>query len=755
MYKINSIKILSTSLFCAALLSASGYTIVGPESPKPYETTAIKELTEYLAKRVKGELTVGGRTDIVFHVGDTELVKSKGLVSSALPDEKWIVKSFGNQVLVNGGGTRGALYATYHFLEDCCDIHWWSDFEEYVPEASPLVLPKLNMSGRPFFRYRNIHRGTVHDQEMTAVRNRLNANGAHFKFSSAVGGSIEYGSPGWAHTFANYITKEEFFKEHPEFFALIGGERCPGPGGQLCLSNSELPAIFADKMCEYIRKDREEAAKEGKQYPIYYDVSMNDVTNPCSCKDCSDYAKQYGYSAQLIEFLNDISRRVSPKFPDIYITTLAYYYNESPPKNDIRAGKNILIRLCDTTSNQALSLLHPENAAFQTHVREWNRHADNLLIWDYGIVYSDVSSAYPFASELYLGDAHKFYRDNNVTGIFWEHEREYWADMFEYKFFLECKLMENPDADLTKLQNIFMTRYYGAAAPLILEYRRMLDKMCRDNKGGFAAWPVHYTSFSFIRDLDSLNAIMDAAEKAVKGDELLMSRVRRARFGLDLLCIQRHNRIRRHGYADQKENDAALERAVSRIRTDWRKWTESYPDKDFRRSVDAVLAEYESRGRQTPLKTVPEEFKGRAFLYVRPEECSLYGTAVSLVDDDESRSGKAIKVNSKESHYYELPYGMGCYDLAAKKNIASFSMKTVSEKAGYTWYKMGRVTMTENCELFFSRAWTTKIQISFPETIGKTFDVWAELKFVGPMYHQNQQGDSNIFLGLVVLEEKQ
>ena len=172
MYKINSIKILSTSLFCAALLSASGYTIVGPESPKPYETTAIKELTEYLAKRVKGELTVGGRTDIVFHVGDTELVKSKGLVSSALPDEKWIVKSFGNQVLVNGGGTRGALYATYHFLEDCCDIHWWSDFEEYVPEASPLVLPKLNMSGRPFFRYRNIHRGTVHDQEMTAVRNR-------------------------------------------------------------------------------------------------------------------------------------------------------------------------------------------------------------------------------------------------------------------------------------------------------------------------------------------------------------------------------------------------------------------------------------------------------------------------------------------------------------------------------------------------------------------------------------------------------
>ena len=91
MYKTKVIKILSMLLLFATMLSANGYTIVGPESPKPHEATAIKELTEYLAKRVKGELTVGGRADISFHVGDTELAKSKGLVSSALPDEKWIV----------------------------------------------------------------------------------------------------------------------------------------------------------------------------------------------------------------------------------------------------------------------------------------------------------------------------------------------------------------------------------------------------------------------------------------------------------------------------------------------------------------------------------------------------------------------------------------------------------------------------------------------------------------------------------------
>ncbi len=128
-------------LFCAAALFAQNYKIVGPAEPKPYEATAIKDLTDYLAKRVKGDLTIGGKKNIFFYVGDTQLAELQGLTSIKLPDEQWVVKSFGDKVLINGGGLHGALYATYHFLEDCCDIHWWSDYEEYVPPASPLALP--------------------------------------------------------------------------------------------------------------------------------------------------------------------------------------------------------------------------------------------------------------------------------------------------------------------------------------------------------------------------------------------------------------------------------------------------------------------------------------------------------------------------------------------------------------------------------------------------------------------------------------
>ena len=107
-------------MMCAGLaLDAAPYEVAGPDAPKPHEQTAVKELSAYLGKRVGGTLCVGGKEGIVFRVGDTELARKQGLLSSQLPPEKWIVRSFGNEVLLNGGGPRGALFAVYHFLEDC------------------------------------------------------------------------------------------------------------------------------------------------------------------------------------------------------------------------------------------------------------------------------------------------------------------------------------------------------------------------------------------------------------------------------------------------------------------------------------------------------------------------------------------------------------------------------------------------------------------------------------------------------------
>ena len=114
------------------------------------------------------------------------------------------------------------------------------------------------------------------------------------------------------------------------------------------------------------------------------------------------------------------------------------------------------------------------------------------------------------------------------------------ADMYELKIFLETKLFEDPDQDVNALINLFMDRYYGAAGPHILAYRRLVDD-ARKRNNGVVRWFPNIGSFQFLADEDvaAAQAIFDKAEAAVRNDALLFSRVRRARNGLDRLTTRR------------------------------------------------------------------------------------------------------------------------------------------------------------------------------------------------------------------------
>ena len=163
-------------VFFATAAQVVAYTVDGPRRPKPWEMTAVYELEDYLKKLSSDASICIGGVEARFHVGDTEFARTQGLTSASLEDEQWAVKCFGSDVVLVGGGTRGTLYAVYHFLEDVCGVRWWNDDDEDVPQAGKLDLKPFDMKGRPFFRCRQIyHKGRMNWR--TAARCRLNGNG--------------------------------------------------------------------------------------------------------------------------------------------------------------------------------------------------------------------------------------------------------------------------------------------------------------------------------------------------------------------------------------------------------------------------------------------------------------------------------------------------------------------------------------------------------------------------------------------------
>ena len=338
------------------LLSLPGwaYVVNGPEEPKPWEITAVKEVEGYLAKRLDGAaFSVDGNVSVALHVGDTEFARSKGLLSGSMEDEAWVIRSFGGDVVLNGGGSRGCLYAVYHFLEDFCSVRWWSEKEEDILEKGKLALPRLDAKGKPAFIYRDIFRtiDPAKSQSLLAVRRRLNRNG-DVPVPLSLGGAFAYGPPKHCHTFNAYVKWEELGKTKPELFSLHDGVRCGGhdynKGGQLCLTNPDVGKLVLEGLMANIEKSVKNARKKKSPAPRLFEVSMNDNKRFCQCEACKEQAEKFGHSGFYLNFVNSIAAEVGKVYPDVFITTLAYYYLEDPPKCGVKAAPNVLVKLCNT-----------------------------------------------------------------------------------------------------------------------------------------------------------------------------------------------------------------------------------------------------------------------------------------------------------------------------------------------------------------------------------------------------------------------
>ncbi len=745
--------ILLLSMLCASSLLAQSYFIKGPASPKPYEATAMQELTDYLARRIDGQLTIGGKSPVTFHVGDTDFAKSQGMLSSQFADEEWRIKSIGDNVIINGGGTRGVLYAAYHFLEDYCDIHWWSDVEEHVPVASPLTLDALDAKGKPAFLYRDIYRSNKPNPR-TSIRLRLNRCG-DCQVPASLGGSFNYGPPYHAHTFDMYVPAEKYLKEHPEYFSLVKGKRVGGgQSGQLCLTNPALKQIFLESLLENIKKGDEEAAKAGVPAPRIYDVSMNDSWNKCECPACTAECEKYNASGHYLKFVNWLAAEVSKTHPNVFISTLAYFYTEEPPKGGVRAADNVIVKLCDTRSNQCASILEEDNRTFHDFIAEWKKYAKNLFIWDYAIVYTANTNGLPFASEFNYATLFKYYLENNVAGVFWEHQEPFNSDMFELKFFLETKLMENPFQDNNALIRKFMDCYYGAAAPFILDYRKRIDDVRKQNKG-FVSWFPPEMHFDFITN-DTINecqAIFDKAEATVAGDKTLFARVRHARCGLDRLTASRGSAYQFHDPSANSKPAVMVDAksAVLRQMDAWPAWCEQFPDgKTHANNARNVMSTYST---DTGPRPIPEQFKDKRFYAFFTNHFTLHDRSnIMPCVDKESPIGVATRINVNASNYYLPPFAAGLYD--SEKPLTMLNTVMTVEKHGYNFYYVGKATIPQKGEVFVTRSWRIKLNVTGREYLtGKEFDIWVSAKFTGPKYFKDDTQPDYIYVDRILLVE--
>jgi hypothetical protein len=678
-----------------------------PANAQPWEKKAAETLKKYL---LKSALSLkAGSSEVTFFVGDTETARQTGISAASLQDEEWIVKAVpGGKIILCGGGTRGTLYSVYIFLEEAIGIRWFTPLEEYVPPAKHLDLSGINLSGRPFFRIRNVYRRPkpAADRGRFASIMRLNQEGEWPLIAGEYGSGIDFGSPEHCHTMElGYMPSKKHFRKNPHYYALIDGKRNADMFfGQHCLSNPDLLPILKEKLKGYILSDEERAKKRGHSPPKIYDISLNDSRSFCQCPECSEKVAKYGESGTLLLLLNQVAAMLKEFRPGYFLQTLAYFSTTAPPRGGVKPLDNIIIRTCNTETFLHQSVCAPINEKYRRYVQDWAKISQQLFPWEYAITYGSAGPM-PYPSEFTLAENLRFYADNNAIGIFFEHENPQLNDMYDLKVYMEAKLMENPRQDEVLLMEEFYRKYYGKAAPYILQYRQLLRDCAINNQAQVRYFFPAAEDFRYIdwQNMIKMQGLLSEALAKVSRNPVLLHRCKRACASLDYALVCGLSWWYRNQAQKNKQGEVfakLFSAARKRLFDTFEKSVAELRDKEKRETPDKYLSMIAKREKRSSLRPIfREDLINCEHEYFTPDCWRFSNGEQTFHRSQKASSGIFNRIVVDSIPENKLVLTISQYDVSAQTDPALCSRAyKLADCMGtdFAWLSAGEVELTHD-----------------------------------------------------------
>ncbi len=519
----------------ALTLASRGKTdvvIVTPREPSPSVARAAGELQMFLG-RITGaefkcvtEAAPPAGHEIV--LGAPERLRRLGITVDLdkLGPEGYLLRTVDGHLVIAGSDVRGVMYGVYGLLQDHLGCRWFTPDVSHIPTQPTLELPELNETVVPVLEYRWPAVRDCYDPDW-CTRNRVNVGP---KLTEAHGGSVQF--CGWAHTFAALVPAETYYDEHPEYFAMVGGERLR-QRTQLCCTNEEVIQLAINGIRQRMRTNPD---------ATYFSVSQNDWGNYCQCPRCAELAaREESQMGPVLQLVNRVADAVVDEFPDKRVTTLAYQWSRKPPKT-LRPRPNVTIRLCSIECCFAHPLPdcdYAANVRFCEDIRTWSAICENLWIWNYTTNFRAYYLPHPALRA--LNDDVKFFVAHNVKGIY-EQDTKLTpsGEMSPLGGYMMARFLWNPEYDEETAANEFLAAVYGDAAPHIRAYIDLIhDKVEADNIHLRCFTSSEKATFLTAEILAEADRLFDRAEDAVREQADVLRRVRFARMPVDYATVER------------------------------------------------------------------------------------------------------------------------------------------------------------------------------------------------------------------------
>jgi len=443
----------------------AGWKILVDESAIPSERYAAEELQALLKQSHGIDLSIitsSTPSPNCIFVGTGKALSSSPVAIGIddLGEEGLRIRITPENIAIAGGHPRGTLYGVYEFAERYLGVRFLTFDHTHFPVPPVEEIRCEDYTFQPVFSFRwpYYQENSAHPE--FAARLRVNTVTDQEKLAGKTKQSLIN------HSLMRLLPPEKYGKDHPEYFALVDGERkleMGGGGPEVCVTNPAVIETVAENVITEL------TAHPDQQN---FSVSQNDNDAYCRCPNCEAVNQAEGTPmGSHLAFVNAVAERVEKKFPDVKIGTLAYWYTRKPPRT-IQPRKNIQIQLCSIeccTLHPLNDPNCPKNKQFHEEMMKWKEICNDIWIWNYNTNFSRYDL--PFPNLRSIGPNVRFFSENNVKGVFMQANGNGMAgEMSDLRNYVIARCLWNPELDGWSLVEEFCRLHYGKAADAVLEY---------------------------------------------------------------------------------------------------------------------------------------------------------------------------------------------------------------------------------------------------------------------------------------------
>jgi len=442
-----------------------------------------------------------------------------GVLDKPLGKHEVAIVTRGNALYILGGGPASTSDAVYTFLERLgCRWYMPGEIGEVVPSRATVTWGEPDLRQTPAFLMRQPWYAWGVDGVHTSQ-----AGGRRWddwlRRNRCGGERVWHG-----HNLLAPIPPDKYFKDHPEYYALVRGERRPT---QPCTSNPDLVPIFVEAIC----RNLEEYGHNS------YSLCPEDNDQFCECANCralDSGVRDPGFGGKivvtdrLVKFFNQVAAGVRQKHPEAIVTFYGYLNHTLPPTT-VKLGPGVAMVFTAQQFCTVHGVSDPQCASRQKMKRilaEYGRQTPHLYIYEYDPAPGSAGLPQP----LYLTHARdlRVYRDLGVRGFSIESHKA-WASTFPNHWFW-AKGMWNPDFDEREALAGMCRDMYGPAATPMLRYYTLLAGAVEDS-GSHPNWGLNrYAQVWKPETVKGLGQALQEAERAAReADSQVRERVLYAR----------------------------------------------------------------------------------------------------------------------------------------------------------------------------------------------------------------------------------